>query len=113
SGKRHSDLIRITPQNVQDLTLAWAFQTEQPAAIKATPILVDGILYFTVPDNIWAIDARTGHQLWRYTAPPNKAFHIGQRGVSVYKGWLFYMSSDAHLLSINPKDGKVSVRRHV
>jgi alcohol dehydrogenase (cytochrome c) len=107
SGKRHSDLVQITPQNVNDLTLAWAFQTEQTAAIKATPILVDGILYFTVPDNIWAIDARTGHQLWRYTASPNKAFHIGQRGVSMYKGWLFYMSSDAHLLSLNPKDGKV------
>ncbi|WP_213806255.1 acido-empty-quinoprotein group A [Granulicella sp. dw_53] len=107
SGRRHSPLVEITPKNVKDLTLAWAFQTEQAAIIKATPILIDGILYFTVPDNIWAIDARTGHQIWRYTAPPNKAFHIGQRGVSIYKGWLYYMSSDAHLLSINPKDGKV------
>ena len=68
---------------------------------------MDGILYFTVPDNIWAVDARNGHQIWHYTAPPNKAFHIGQRGVSIYKGWLYYMSSDAHLLSIDPKNGKV------
>src|SRR5260370_1382376 len=78
SGRRHSSLTEITPQNVKNLTLAWAFQTDQSATIKATPILVDGILYFTVPDNIWAIDARSGHQIWRYTAPPNKAFHIGQ-----------------------------------
>jgi alcohol dehydrogenase (cytochrome c) len=107
SGRRHSSLTEITPQNVKDLTLLWAFQTDQSATIKATPILVDGILYFTVPDNIWAIDARSGHQIWRYTAPPNKAFHIGQRGVSIYKGWLYYMSSDAHLLAIDPKNGSV------
>jgi alcohol dehydrogenase (cytochrome c) len=107
TGKRHSTLTEITPRNVQNLTLAWAFQTGQTAELKASPILVDGILYFTVPDNVWAVDARTGHQIWHYTAPPNKAFHIGQRGVSMYKGWLYYMSSDAHLLCIDPKNGKV------
>ena len=60
SGRRHSQLTQITPQNVAYLTLAWAFQTNQTAAIKSTPLLVDGILYFTVPDNIWAVDARSG-----------------------------------------------------
>lgn len=107
SGRRHSGLTEVKPANVNNLTLYWAFQTGQAGAIKSTPILMNGILYFTVPDNIWAVDARNGHQIWHYTAPPNKAFHIGQRGVSIYKGWLYYMSSDAHLLSIDPKDGKV------
>ncbi|MCU1226887.1 MAG: Glucose dehydrogenase, PQQ-dependent [Edaphobacter sp.] len=107
SGKRHSALTEINPRNVQNLTLAWVFQTGQATELKASPILVDGILYFTVTDNIWAVDARTGHQIWHYTAPPNNAFHIGHRGVSMYKGWLYYMSSDAHLLSLDPKDGKV------
>src|ERR1700722_10084061 len=63
SGRRHSALKQITPQNVQDLSLAWAYQTGQNAAIKSSPLLVDGILYFTVPDNIWAVDARSGHML--------------------------------------------------
>jgi alcohol dehydrogenase (cytochrome c) len=58
SGRRHSNITQITPQNVSYLSLAWAFQTNQNAAIKSTPLLVDGILYFTVPDNIWAVDAR-------------------------------------------------------
>ena len=107
SGRRHSPLTQITPQNVKNLTPAWVFQTEQAAVIKASPILVDGILYFTVPDNIWAIDARTGHQIWRYTAPPNKAFHIGQRGVGMYKKWLYYMSSDAHLLCLDSRTGAI------
>src|ERR1700760_906250 len=55
SGQRHSKLTQITPENVKDLSLAWAFQTGQPAEIKASPILVDGVLYFTVPDNLWAV----------------------------------------------------------
>src|ERR1700690_3934575 len=66
SGRRHSALIQITPQNVKNLTLAWAFQTAQTAGIKSSPLLVDGILYFTVPDNIWAVDARSGHLIWHY-----------------------------------------------
>src|SRR5437588_5634201 len=61
SGERHSRLTQITPSNVDSLGLAWAFQTNQPATIKSSPLLVDGILYFTVPDHIWAVDARSGH----------------------------------------------------
>ena len=107
SGRRHSKLTQITPQNVSNLSLAWAFQTNQPAEIKSTPMLVDGVLYFTVPDNVWAVDARSGHMLWHYTYPPNKGDHIGQRGVAIYKDWIFFVSPDAHLVSLNAKDGKV------
>jgi len=81
SGMRHSSLTQINPHNVRSLGLSWIFQTGGNATIKASPLLVDGILYFTLPDNLWAIDARSGHQLWHYTYPPNKGDHIGQRGV--------------------------------
>ncbi len=107
SGRRHSSLTQITPQNVNNLALAWAFQTDQFAQIKSSPLLVDGILYFTVPDNIWAVDARSGHEIWRYTYPPNKGVHIGHRGVGMYKGYLFFLSPDAHLVSLNANDGTV------
>ncbi len=110
SGRRHSSLTQITPGNVGNLSLAWAFQTDQPAQIKSSPLLVDGILYFTVPDNIWAVDARSGHQIWHYTYPPNKGVHLGQRGVGMYKGYLFFISPDAHLVSLNAKDGSVRWR---
>src|SRR5512140_1538806 len=69
SGRRHSSLTQINPENVHDLGLAWAFQTNQPAQITSAPLLVDGILYFTVPDNIWAVDARSGHLIWHYNHP--------------------------------------------
>ena len=107
SGKRHSRLTQITPQNVSNLSLAWAFQTRQADTLKSTPLLVDGVLYFTVPENIWAVDARSGHLIWHYTHPPTKGLHIGHRGVGMLKGWLYFLTTDGHLLSLNAKDGTV------
>ena len=88
------------------LTLAWAFQTGQEADIKSSPLLVDGILYFTVPDNVWAVDARSGHTIWHYNRP-SEGEHIGHRGVAMYKGWLYFTTPDAHLISLDAKDGHV------
>src|SRR6478609_4850703 len=82
TGRRHSRLTQITPENVHQLTVAWTFQGAG-GGIKASPILVNGVIYLTMPDNIWAIDARSGRQIWRYTYPPNQAFHIGHRGAAV------------------------------
>ena len=107
SGRRHSPLTQITPNNVENLGLAWAFQTNQPSTLKSSPLLVDGILYFTVPDNVWAVDARSGHMLWHFTNPPNPGNHIGQRGLGMYKGWLYFVTPDSHLISLDAKDGKV------
>jgi alcohol dehydrogenase (cytochrome c) len=107
SGERHSHLTQITPQNVENLGLAWAFQTNQTAEIKSSPLVVDGVMYFSVPDNVWAVDALSGHQIWHYTYPPNEGSHIGNRGVGMYRDWLFFMSPDGHLVSLNAKDGTV------
>lgn len=107
SGRRHSALTQITPQNVHQLTLDWAFQTGQTAAIKSSPLLVDGILYFTVPDNVWAVDARSGHQLWHYRRPSTQGDHIGHRGVAMYEGWLYFTTPDCHLISLDARNGKV------
>lgn len=105
SGRRHSALSQITPENVDGLALAWIFQSGQTAAFKCSPLLVNGVLYFSVPDNVWAVDARSGHQLWHYTYPPNQGFHIGHRGVAMYKDSIFFTTPDAHLVALNARDG--------
>jgi alcohol dehydrogenase (cytochrome c) len=107
SGRRHSEQAQITPENVGSLTLAWAYQTGANVQIKASPILVDGVIYFSTPDNVYAVDARSGREVWHYTYPPNKGLHVGSRGVSMYGEWIYFMSPDGHLLSLNSKDGKV------
>jgi alcohol dehydrogenase (cytochrome c) len=68
---------------------------------------VDGVIYFSTPDNVFAVDARSGHQVWHYTYPANKGFHIGSRGVSMYGEWLYFMTPDSHLICLNAKDGSV------
>ncbi len=108
TGQRHSSLSQITPENVNQLTVAWAWeQPGQGGAIKSTPILVDGVLYVTAPDNIWAIDARTGRTLWRHVHPANQAFHIGHRGAAVYKDTVYLTTPDTHLVALDARDGSV------
>ncbi len=107
SGRRHSRLTQVTPANVHQLTLAWAFQTGQTQQIKASPILVNGVIYLSTPDNVWAIDARSSRQIWRYTYPANDGFHIGHRGVAVYKDSVYLTTPDAHLVALDARNGKV------
>jgi acido-empty-quinoprotein group A len=106
SGQRHSPLKQINAGNVKSLTLAWIFQAHS-AAIKSTPLEVNGVLYFTVPDNVWAVDARTGQQIWQYKYTSDGGDHIGHRGVGMYGNWLYFTTPDAHLVSLNAKDGTV------
>src|SRR5215813_9560007 len=55
SGQRHSPLTQITSENVSQLRQVWQFQTEQNQQIKATPILANGAIYISTPDNLWAL----------------------------------------------------------
>ncbi|MBV9267915.1 MAG: acido-empty-quinoprotein group A, partial [Acidobacteriaceae bacterium] len=107
SAQRHSSLTQITPQNAADLGLAWIFQTGVTDLLKCSPIVVNGVIYITTPDNVWAVDARSGHQIWHYTYPPNKGFHIGHRGVAMYNNSLFFTTPDAHLICLDARDGSV------
>ena len=67
SGRRFSPLDQINATNVRNLSLAWVFHANtgpggspSGSQIKSTPLEFEGILYFTLPDHAWAVDARTG-----------------------------------------------------
>src|SRR5215831_3934409 len=70
SGRRYSALSKINSGNIHSLSLAWVFRAvtggNLSTAIKSTPLVVNGIMYFTIPDHAWAVDARTGRQIWHY-----------------------------------------------
>ena len=105
SGARFSTLDQINAGNIHSLTLAWVFQTHG-TAIKSTPLEVNGILYFSVPDNVWAVDARFGRTIWHYERK-SEGDHIGHRGLAMYKNWLYFTTPDAHLVCLDAKDGMV------
>ena len=110
SGRRFSPLSRINDKNVGALGLAWVYRadagsTRGGGVIKSTPLQVDGVLYFSVPDHVWAVDARTGRERWHYVWPSKGGNHLANRGVAVLGDWLFFETPDCHLVSLNRKDG--------
>src|SRR5258706_6810685 len=107
SGRRYSTLTKINSSNVNSMTLAWVYRTGGGVGgIKATPLQINGILYFSVPDHAWAVDARSGRELWHFIWQSKGGEHIGNRGVAVYRDWLFFETPDCNLVSLNIKDGK-------
>src|SRR5215472_2038449 len=103
SGKRFSPLDQISSLNVGSLTLAWVFRPS--ASLKSTPLEVGGILYFSAPDHVWAVDARFGREVWHYHRT-SEGDHIGNRGLAMYKNWLYFTTPDAKLVCLDAKDGK-------
>ena len=112
SGRRHSPLTQITPANASQLSAQWTFQTGVAGKFEATPIVVDGVLYIGGPmNNAWAVDGRTGRQIWRYqrTVPDGVKACCGlvNRGLAVSGDRVFMATLDAYLVALDIKTGKV------
>src|SRR5437879_13320249 len=112
SNQRHSPLTQITPANVNRLVTQWTFQTGTSGNFATTSRLRDNVLYVTGPQNVaWALDARTGRQIWRYRRelPPNLTACCGlvNRGFGVLGDKLFMVTLDAHLLALDMKTGAI------
>ena len=75
-------------------------------SVKASLLEVDGILYVTMPDNAWAMDARDGRELWHYFWKTKGGTHIGNRGVGMWHNYLFMETPDNYIVSLDAKTGK-------
>jgi acido-empty-quinoprotein group A len=129
SGRRYSPLNQINANNVKTLSLAWIhrataqegdnvggeYRTGDPyywggpqanVTIKATPLMVNGVLYFAAPDHAYAIDARTGRQIWHYFWRTRGGIHIGNRGMGMFGNNLFFETPDCYLVSLDAATGK-------
>jgi alcohol dehydrogenase (cytochrome c) len=110
TGRRFSPLTKINSTNAKNLSLAWVYRVNAigagGATIKATPLELNGVLYFTIPDHVWAIDARSGREIWHHVHQSKGGIHIGNRGVGIYGNWLYFETPDCELVSLNLKDGK-------
>jgi alcohol dehydrogenase (cytochrome c) len=123
SGRRFSPLKQINTANVHQLSLAWIHRANTGGApttgffggtrISATPIQINGVLYFSAPDHVWAVDARSGREIWHHTWQSKGGIHIGNRGLAAYHNWLYYETPDCHLVALNMKDGKERWRKQI
>src|SRR5689334_21630605 len=64
-GTRYSTLTQINTTNVRQLKRAWTFRTGSGRFANA-PMVVDSVMYFSAPNGVYAVDAVTGQQLWKY-----------------------------------------------
>jgi len=74
--------------------------------LSGSILQVNGILYVTSPDNVWAMDARDGHIIWHYWWKSRGGTHIGNRGAALYGDWLFFETPDDYLVSLDAKTGQ-------
>lgn len=112
TNQRYSPLQQINRDNVAKLAPRWQFNSGVNATFQATPIVVDGVMYLSLPYNhVVALDARDGHQLWRYEHPRRKDYKMccgpANRGVAVSAGKVFIGTVDARLVALDAKSGKV------
>jgi len=76
------------------------------ANIRASILEVGGILYFSVPDNAWAVDARDGRELWHYFWKTKGGTHIGNRGLGMWNNLLYMETPDDFLVCLDARTGK-------
>jgi len=115
TSRRNSPLTQLTPQNVNQLTPQWLFQTPAAApgrGLESTPVVLDGVMYITGNYNhAWALDARTGRTIWHYqrTLPELLRVCCGMvnRGAAILGDKLYMGTLDAHLVALDRKTGKV------
>lgn len=113
SGNRHSPLNQIHAGNVAQLAPKWIFPISgAPRALQVTPVVVDGMMYVTSVNEAWALDARTGRQIWHYSRPrtPGTIGDAGSginRGVAVLADRVFMVTDHAHVLALHRLTGQL------
>jgi alcohol dehydrogenase (cytochrome c) len=127
TGRRFSPLTQITAANVEQLKVNWtaslptgaepnaiiggdprgvAALPGQGARIGGSPIMVDGVIYASAPDNAWAIDARTGKVKWHYHWKTRGGTHIGSRGLGMWGNFVYFETPDNYLVSLDARTGR-------
>ncbi len=110
-SQRYSGLNQITPANVANLESKWVVQNQVFGAWQSNPLIVDGMMYVTQrPNDVMAIDAKTGKMFWlyRYTPSPDARVCCGanNRGVAILGDTLYLGTLDAHLIALDARSGK-------
>ena len=108
-GNRYTTLTQIGKANVKRLAPQWIFSFPDAGQLQVTPVVVDGIMYVTAPNECYALDAGTGRRIWHYKRPRTKGATGGwaNRGVAVAGDRVFMATDHAHLIALNRFTGEL------
>jgi len=129
-GTRFSPLTQINRENVRRLRRVWTYHTGEVdrsgnstdrhtiAPFESTPLIVDGVLYFSTPSNrVIALDAETGTEIWIYDPQEQSGKqrrYYQHRGVSYWQSKtgrerrIVFGTFDGRLISLDAKSGMPS-----
>jgi alcohol dehydrogenase (cytochrome c) len=110
TGRRYSALREIDSGNVQQLRAAWVFHPGNSQSLQATPVVIRGVMFVTSANDVFALDGRTGRQLWHHHRPVSSgllddAAAHKNRGVGVWRNSVYVETDDAHLLALDARSG--------
>jgi alcohol dehydrogenase (cytochrome c) len=110
-GNRHSLLDQVNRSNVSGLQLQWLYNIPF-GSLETTPVVIDGVMYATGNNQVYALSGKTGREIWRYQRPRSPASTIPgdaavgvNRGVAVLGDRVFYQTDNAHLIALDRLTG--------
>ncbi len=107
-GTKYSTLDQINTGNVKSLQKAWTFHTgDKTGFFESTPLVVDGTMYVTAQNGVYALDAQTGAQLWKFESDGGT-----RRGVTYWPGddqtpARIFGSAQERLIALDAKSGRM------
>jgi len=111
NGNRYSSLDSINSRNVNRLRPEWSYSIPY-FGLETTPIVADGVMYVTGPNQVFALDGRSGREIWRYTRPRSPAETISgdaakgaNRGAAILGDRVFFITDNAHLICLHRLTG--------
>jgi PQQ-dependent dehydrogenase (methanol/ethanol family) len=127
NGNRYSELDEISTTSANRLVLKWIFSVPlwrqflpdtpyirgKHYVLQTTPLVADGIMYVTGPNQAFALDARTGQEIWRYRRPRSEELLYGDaavgknRGAAILGDKVFMVTDNAHLIALNRTTGQL------
>ncbi len=114
SEQRFSPLDQIDTENIGSLGLTWAYKTGTTRGLEATPLVVDGIMYFTASwSKVFAIDAKTGQLIWKFDpkvpgiTARKTCCDVVNRGLAVWQDRLYLGTLDGRLVALDRRNGSL------
>ena len=112
TGRRYSSLSQITPSNVGQLRTQWVFHARNSDHLEVTPVVVNGVMFVTAANDVFALDARTGRTIWHHSRQTSEgliddaARHLN-RGVALWHDRVYMETDNAHLLCLEARSGNL------
>jgi alcohol dehydrogenase (cytochrome c) len=114
SGNRFSPLDQINAKTIHGLAPKWMFTVQgAPRPLQTTPVVIDGVMYVTSVNEAFALDARSGRQIWHFSRPRTQGLAGDaasgiNRGVAALGNRVFMVTDNAHLIALGRDTGELA-----